>query len=498
MAKEIKNIGLSKSKYCKGIQCPKILWMDAHMPEEAADTGSQALFDNGNKVGDLARGYFGSYELVEYSPDKKLMIEQTRNLIDSGADNIAEASFGFEGLFCAVDILHKNGDGWDIFEVKSSTSVKNVYIDDMAFQNYVLTKAGINVKHIYNMHINNQYVFHNEFDLKEYFKVVDCTDECKGKFEEVGAKIEVFRDYVRQEKEPEKPISEACDSPYTCTYKQYCWKSIESPSVFDVCNLRKAKQFQCYGSGIIEFSDLLKNNVKLNDKQRRQVETEVHNLPDHIDKEKIKDFLNTLRYPIYHLDFETYNPAIPEWEGCSPFAKIPFQYSLHIEHEDGRLEHKELLAKEGVDPRREVAERLCEDIPIGACSLAYNMSFEKGVIRQLTSLYADLADHLMDIHDNMKDLMIPFSEQFYYSRAMQGSYSIKYVLPALFPDDPELDYHNLSDVHRGDEASTVYANLINLPKEEVTKLRESLLKYCELDTYAMVKILSRLRECVAE
>ena len=130
-------IGLSKSRYCKGVQCPKILWMDKHMPEEAVDTASEAILANGTKVGELARGYFGDYSEVEYSDDKKAMCQRTQELIEAGAETIAEASFSIDGLYCAVDILRRNGDGWDIIEVKSSTEVKPIYVDDMAFQNYV-------------------------------------------------------------------------------------------------------------------------------------------------------------------------------------------------------------------------------------------------------------------------------------------------------------------------------------------------------------------------
>lgn len=123
---------------------------------------------------------------------------------------------------------------------------------------------------------------------------------------------------------------------------------------------------------------------------------------------------------------------------------------MHIEYEDGSLEHKEFLAKEGTDPRRALAECLCNDIPMNVCGLAYNMSFERRVILGLSEIFPDLAEHLLNIRENMHDLMIPFQKQHYYTEAMQGSYSIKYVLPALCPGDPELDYHNLDQVHKPD------------------------------------------------
>jgi hypothetical protein len=138
-------LSLSKSKYCKGIQCPKILWLDKYKPDEATDNLPETVLENGNCVGELARSYFGDYKLVDYNHDKTEMVRQTKELIAAGAENIAEASFIVDGLYCAVDILHKNADGWDIVEVKSSTSVSSIYIEDMAFQNYVLKRCSNNL-----------------------------------------------------------------------------------------------------------------------------------------------------------------------------------------------------------------------------------------------------------------------------------------------------------------------------------------------------------------
>ena len=116
------------------------------------------------------------------------------------------------------------------------------------------------------------------------------------------------------------------------------------------------------------------------------------------------------------------------------------------------------------------------------------------VINELAILYEDLSDHLMNIYKNIKDLMIPFKDRYYYSKNMHGIYSIKYVLPALYPNDPSLDYKNLDLVHNGSEAMNMFANMCNLDKDKQKELKNSLLKYCELDTYAMVKIFYKLKE----
>jgi len=490
-------IGLSKSKYCKGIQCPKILWMDKYKPEEAGDVLPEAVLANGNKVGDVARRYFGQYDFVEFDYDKNVMTEKTRQFLKAGSENIAEAAFLVDGLYCAVDILHKNGKGYDIVEVKSSTGVTDIYIEDMAFQYYVLKRCGINVKRVFLMHLNNKYVRHGELDLKKLFTLEEFTEVVKGKYDEVESNIKSIRDYVDTDCEPKRDIDVYCETPYTCAYRGYCAKHIPEQSVFNVSRLKTATKYKYYHQGIITFEDIVKQQPKLSANQWRQVETAYYNKKDEVDADAIKDFLDTLSYPLYHLDFETFQQAIPEYDGLSPYAQIPFQYSLHIEQADGILEHREFLAKEGTDPRRAIAESLCKDFPVNVCVLAYNMSFERGVLQKLAECFPDLSDRLLAIRENIHDLMVPFQQQQYYSKAMQGSYSIKYVLPALCPGDPELDYHALDGVHNGSEASETFADLPNHTPEEIKVMRNNLLKYCCLDTLAMVKVLEKLREAVA-
>ena len=185
---------------------------------------------------------------------------------------------------------------------------------------------------------------------------------------------------------------------------------------------------------------------------------------------------------------------IPPFKNTKAYSQIPFQYSLHILHKDGRLEHKEFLGIEGTNPTYDLAKSLLNDIPSNSMIMAYNMSFEKSRIKELAEMYPDLKYRLLNRLNNFVDLMIPFQQKHVYKKEFQGSYSIKYILPGLFPNDPELDYHNLDIIHNGSEAMTMYEDLLNYPLEERTKIRTALLKYCELDTYAMYKILKKLYE----
>ncbi|MBR6701532.1 MAG: DUF2779 domain-containing protein [Clostridia bacterium] len=490
-------MNLSKSRYCRGIQCPKMLWMDKCMPEKAADMGNEAIFETGNIVGDLAMGYFGDYTEVPYADDKKIMVVQTKSLIEAETENICEASFFAGGLYCAVDILHKNGSGWDIVEVKSSTGLHDIYLHDMAFQCYVLRQNGLDIKGVYNLHLNSDYIRNGELNLKELFTLEDCTQIVFSMQEDVPLNIESITGYVESagEAEPVKDISLCCESPYECAYKGWCGRHLPSPSVFDISRLAVKKKYELYDEGIISYGDIIAKRPKLNKNQYRQVESAYYDLPDEIDRDAVRAFLAEFTYPLYHLDFETTQYAVPPFDGMRPYQQMPFQYSLHVQPSPGaEPEHFEFLGKEGTDPRRALAERLCADIPADVCVLAYNMSFEKGRIKEMAELFPDLSAHLMSIHDNIRDLMIPFQKQFYYSSKLRGSYSIKYVLPALCPGDPELNYQALDGIHKGDEASAAFADLPNRTPEEIETIRRNLLAYCRLDTLAMVRILDKLLE----
>ena len=491
-------MNLSKSKYTRGIRCPKMLWLEEYKPEEKlVQESTQATFDMGNKVGDLARKFFGEYALVDYDKGLQSMLKETQEYMNSNVKNIAEASFAYDGLFCSVDILRRNPYGWDIVEVKSATGTADNYIDDMAFQLYVLTKCGITVTGVYNMYINNQYVRSGELDIHQLFTLADCTEKVLERLKTVKGNVDGIRRYmaIADDVEPEREIGMHCIEPYCCFFYEYCSRLIPEQSVLNINGLGRRKRFELINNGIVSFEDVVRNNIHLSANQMRQVEAELNHTPPYIDKDGIKECIEQYTYPLYYLDFETYQTAIPENDGDRPYMQIPFQYSLHIQSEKGgELEHKEFLGAPGTDVKRLLAEQLCRDIPKNVCTLAYNMTFEKKVIQSLANLYPDLEEHLMNIHDNIRDLMTPFQLKYYYSEALHGRFSIKAVLPALFPDDPELDYHNLEGIQNGGDAMSAYPDMPNHTPEEQEQIRKNLLKYCGLDTYAMVKVLEKLYE----
>lgn len=492
---------LSKSQYIRGLQCVKSLWLKKYNKDvlSTPDSSAEAIA-TGNEVGRLACELFPNGVEIPFDPKNyEGMIKQTKEHIDSGVQNIYEASFEYNGLFAAIDILHINEDkSVEVYEVKSSTDVKDVYLHDASIQYYILTGLGYSVKSVNIVHINNKYVRSGDLEIDKLFSVVDVTDEVQELQHNIPEHLKNFEvNLLNKDVEPDLDIGDHCFSPYECDALNHCWKTqrkIPDYSVFNISRLRKDKKFNLYRSGVVNICDI-DDITSYSTAQQVQIESEKRQ-EEIIDKEAIKSFVENLEYPLYHLDFETFQQAIPQWDGINPFMQIPFQYSLHVEDENGDLEHYEFLAKEGIDPRYELAYHLVQDIPKDVTVLAYNMGFEKGVIRKLATLFPELNDHLMAIHDNVKDLMTPFQKKDYYTPAMKGSYSIKYVLPALVPEMARA-YKELDGVQNGGDAMQTYAKLAFMDdKEEVQRLRKALLEYCKLDTLAMVKVLEKLKESV--
>lgn len=495
-------MNLSKSLYTKGIQCSKALWLKKYKKEVLTEPDSTALarFETGNVVGNLACKLFPNGQEVIYNPDDfNGMIETTKKWMDDGLEYIYEATFLYEGILVLVDVLKVTPNGIEIYEVKSSSSVKDIYLHDVSIQLYVLKQLGYTVVNSYVVHINNSYIRDDELDLNGLFKVVDVSDEANVLQAEIPAKLEEFERYLfDQENEPDIEIGKHCNNPYECDAKAYCWKTqrdIPDYSVFNIFNLGSKKQVELYEQGVVAIENI-PNAFSMTPIQKQKVDN-WKSQTSVIDAENIKSFVETLSYPIYHLDFETFQQAIPEWKGISPYQQIPFQYSLHIEHEDGRLEHKEFLGTNGVDPRYELARQLVEDIPKDVTVLAYNMSFEKGVNAKLATSFPEFAEHLLAINENMKDLMFPFQKQYYVTPEMQGSYSIKYVLPSLVPQMEEA-YKSLNGIQNGGDAMNAYPKLSSMCPEEKEETRTALLEYCKLDTLAMVRVLEKLYEVAKE
>ena len=483
---------LSKSQYMKGLQCPKALWLFKNRKDLAAkpDQRRQNLFATGHRVGDLAKQLFpGGVEVAYRSSDYQGMIDESTRLTQS-ENVIYEGSFSTNGVFVRADILVKNGDAWEIYEVKATASTKGVHKPDVAIQWYVISQH-LPLNKACLVHLNTSYVRIGELDMQSLFTVDDVTAAVHEELAVIEGNLNSLKT-VLEGGEPEILIGTHCNNPYQCDFHAYCWRDVPYPSVLDLCRLNGDKKFEYYHQGIVTYEDA-KNHIDLNAVQAFQVNTALSR-ETHIDTEAISDYLGEIRYPINFLDFETFQDAIPRFDGQGPYKNIPFQYSLHILHENGELEHREFLADETGDPRLKLTQRLLEEVTDEGTIFAFHQAFEIGVINGLAQHFDQYATKLMGLTNRFKDLEIPFNKSMYYHPDFHGSFSIKSVLPALFPNDPELDYKNL-EIQSGDVAMDVFPHLHEVADpDEKEAIRKSLLAYCRLDTLAMVKIWEQLNK----
>lgn len=370
---------LSKSRYTIFRQCPKALWLNVFKPDEAIiDDALRSRFEQGNEVGDLAMCYLGPYEeMTVKTPNGRLdldeMCRRTGEAMARGVENIAEASFTWDKNYCAVDILHRTDGGWAIYEVKSSSGEvfeseddKDLvmYARDVAYQKYVLEKCGVNVTGTYLVRIDREYVRGDELDLQGLFYTADLAEFVKQESQIIEANIASALEILGGE-EPDTDLGKYCRAPYNCVFWDYCKrvKNLPPPSVFDVYGkgFIFKKKLEYYRKGIVSFEDLRRE--PLGHLQTMQIGCTLEGR-SHINPEGIRKFLDKLTYPLYFLDYETQQRAVPQYKGTRPYRQVPFQYSLHImESENGRLQHKEFLGETGKDPSRDIAEALCRDIP---------------------------------------------------------------------------------------------------------------------------------------
>jgi hypothetical protein len=446
----------------------------------------------GMSVGELARDLFPDGESIEFDPnDFQGMVRKTQELIEQGVTTIYEASFSHDGIFVMCDILHKDGDEWQMIEVKSATNVKEYYLNDIAMQWYTLSRCNVPLSSACVAVIDNSYVRKGDIEVDKLFKIIDVTLDIQSRQEDVISNLMRLTPIIEGEM-PKVLIGPQCNDPFGCDYIDHCWSDVPSVSVFDLYRLNSKKKFEAWHEGVsIDDAD---EKMSLTTIQRLQVEA-YRDKQIRVDSQKIEQFLERLVYPLSYFDFETFMDAIPRFDTQRPYQQMPFQYSLHIEQLNGDLEHKEFLADEHYDPRRALAEKMLEDIPEAGSIIAFNQSFEITRIKELAEMFIDLREPLLALIPRFIDLIDPFRSLAYYHPDFNGSFSIKSVLPAMFPDNNDLSYKKLG-IQNGGMAMETYAALLYMAPELRAQKRQELLEYCHLDTLAMVKILWKLKEMI--
>jgi len=417
---------------------------------------------------------------------------KTKDFIEAGETIIYEATFQYNEVLAALDILVKDEEGWKAYEVKSSTGVSETNIKDATIQYYTIKNSGIDLKDISIVHINNKYVKGGDIDVQELFTIESVHGQVLELLPNIPNEIDRLKGVIRSSETPKKDIGPHCSDPYDCDFKGTCWKHIPEYSIFNISRLNENKKFELYMKGVVSLDQIDLKTTKLNSNQLLQVQSEIEKTT-HINHDEISKFIEGLKYPLYFLDFETMASAIPVYNNSRPYQQLVFQYSLHIQNKNGETVHHEYLAEPNPnkDPREAFVRQLIENCGSVGDILVYNIGFERGKLNDLISLYPEYSSEIKAMISRLKDLMLPFQKKWYYTPEMRGSYSIKAVLPALVPS---LSYDNL-DIKDGGSASTIFMQMVNGTYDgDYEKIKADLLAYCKLDTWAMVEILNRLKE----
>jgi hypothetical protein len=483
---------ISKSLYIKGLQCHKALWLHKNQPElKTKPSATQlAAFDSGTEVGILAQGLFPGGVLVPYNGlSYAEQLAMTNEALNRGEKTIYEATFSFDNVFVKVDILHRGESGWEIYEVKSSTECKDVYLNDIAVQQYVLAGSGLPITGTHLIHINSQYIRQGDLEVEKLFTVLDVTEKTRARQANVPDKLTAMRAALSEDV-PIIDIGKHCEKPYACDFKAHCWSHIPAESVFALRDHGKPDPYKLYQQGIIHLCDVPFETLHW--RQRLQMDGFL-NQKNVVNTAAVSKFLDALWYPLCFLDFETtYMTPVPLFNGTGPYQQVPFQYSLHILEKPGaELRHNDFLAPVGENPQIPFLQNLLAAIPQDACILTWNQAFEKGRLKELADYSPDHRQEIATIIKNIRDLMAPFKRKDIYHWQFAGSYSIKAVLPALVP---ELSYKELA-VSNGEIAANTWLRMHQESDEgQIAELRQQLLVYCHLDTLAMVRIMEKMQE----
>lgn len=444
---------LSKSAFMYGKQCQKRLFLHYFKPQvkDPVDEEQQAIFQRGTDIGQLALQLFpGGFNAQQNEAYHSMVtVNNTKKLLKH-YDVIYEAPFEANGLICAVDMLVKKQGKYYAYEVKGTNGVKPTHIADAAFQYYVLTQSGIDVAAFSIVHFNRDYVRVGEVDVKQLFTTSNITQQVIAMQTEIAMQAAQLKILLQNKVEPDILMGKQCNNPYPCNFQNYC-----------TALMPEAEEEPEY----IPSSEIV------------------------LQKSAVKSWFKQLKYPLYYLDFETVMYGVPEFDYSSPYQQIPFQFSLHVQHQlHEPTNHLFFLGNGLTDPREELLKQLIKCLGNTGSIVVWNAIFERGCLQKLAINFPNYASQIDAIIARLVDLMIPFKDESIYSEAFYGSYSLKYVLPAMVP---ELSYEDL-DIQDGGTASAVYAGLKDLNETEREQHRSQLLPYCELDTLAMVKILERV------
>lgn len=492
------NRKLSKSRYCAGVQCPKMLWLSIHQSDDAAeiDAATEWRFTVGHLVGEYAQKCFKNGVLIADShEDLGAAIENTKNRTMAGAMAIFEATVEYDSILCRADIIKRVKKGqnfWDIYEVKSSSKVKDAHFPDVAVQRYCFEGAGYRIRNTYVMHVDGTYVRNGDIEPVKLLKPVEIGEEVSALLPGVGTQARQLLKIINSTTCPKMEIGDHCTNPYVCAFYDTCHEPVPEHSIYELSRPGKALgELEAMGVSLLKD---IPDGFKLSIRNAQYVQSVKTGKPV-IDAKAVRAYLDELAYPLYHLDFETICCAIPPFDKSRPYQTIPVQFSLDIQAKPcGKISHHEFLGKNRSDPREEIIKKMIDLLGSKGSIIAYNAGFETSKIQSLAEDFPHYRKKLSALVPRFWDLIVPFKNGAFAHPEFCGSASLKYVLPALVP---QLSYMDL-EVQEGGTASLLLEQWYYgaMTEKDWKKYHPHLLKYCGLDTRAMVEILRVLYDAV--
>jgi predicted RecB family nuclease len=485
---------ISKSKFVAGCQCVKRLYFQVHQPELAAepDAADKAIMQQGNEVGMLARQLFPGGVEVRSDGGLDQAIRTTRELVaNREVPAIFEGVFEHDGVLVRVDVLNRRRDGrWRLVEVKSGTSVKEEHLDDVGIQSRVVSRCGVDLASVCLAHINRNYVFDGgSIDVRRLFRIRNLTRRVKRLQPKLTFQLRAAFTVLSMPEAPDIIPGKHCMSPVTCEFFDRCNPPLPDDHIGYLPRLHANAEAELEEMGVESINDI-PDDFPLSERQRRAC-TSVQTGEPWFNPE-LDGALESLRYPLYFMDFESVNPAVPRFPGMHPYDQLPFQWSVHVLRESRvEPEHYEFLGMDASDPRHEFTASLCSALGDSGSIVVYNQQFESQRLSDLAALLPEFAGRIEKIQTRLWDLL-PVVRNNVYHPMFAGSYSLKAVLPALVP---HMSYDSMA-VADGQAAGLAWEALVHgdLDCNESDRIRKALLEYCGQDTLALVRLLQNLRQ----
>jgi len=478
---------LTKSNFLIGMECPMKLWYSVNPPDKPVPSYPEDEYRmlTGREVGRMAWGLFPEGKCPEYCGQNienqlKATAELTSN---EDIPAIYEGTFFFDGILIRADILARDINGrWSLFEVKSSTVIsRERHLWDVWIQYYVLSRLGFELNKAGILHLNKDYIYYgNSHDFNKLFVFYDFKPQIDPLNVLLGPAIDWFKD-IMQGPQPELPeLDRQCKE---CPFRQICRNDIPEDWIAYLPNLHQSKWDSLSSLGIKRIYDI-PEKIDLSQSQKIVKECTVSG-NDYVNPELTGD-LREIDYPLFFIDFESASTAIPWLDGTKPYQQIPFQWSCHIMDSEGKVEHRQFISDTAEDPRAQFTRTLIDCLGSKGTIIHYT-PFEKTILKDMASVYPDYSEKVGALFPRMIDLCKLLKGN-YYHPDFRGSYSIKRVLPVLFPN-PDAGWKNL-EIQDGISAMLNYFKMIDpdMPGDDKRKIREDLLSYCCQDTHAMVQI----------